>query len=319
MKGSLKKNVGTVVLGLGFSLVALQGSAANKVKLQMKLREGDRYTMQFTTQQSINQTIMDTKQTITQATGIGALMEVTDVTDQGWMTTKTTYQSIQMKQNQNGREVIYDSAKPADAQDPKAKIFQSLLNKSFVITFAPDGTVKAVSGIQELVDGMLSTIELPETLKTQFKTQLNEQFGEQAIKSMFEESMKFYPQTPVAIGESWQARQVLSRSFSAIADTTWTLKEVRNRVATIAVDGTVQPDPNAKPMPLGPFMMRHTLAGRQQGTMTVQLRDGMVSRSELKRSLAGKMFATGLPGQPKEMSWPTTIESTISVEQHRTK
>jgi hypothetical protein len=91
MQGNLKKNVGTIVLGLGFSLVALQGSAVNKVKLQMKLREGDRYTMQFTTQQSISQTIMDTQQNITQATGIGALMEVTDVTDQGWMTTKTTY------------------------------------------------------------------------------------------------------------------------------------------------------------------------------------------------------------------------------------
>jgi Family of unknown function (DUF6263) len=178
-----------------------------------------------------------------------------------------------------------------------------------------------MSGLQELVDGMMgSTVELPEYLKAKLKTRLNEQFGEKAMKSMFEQLI--YPKEPVEIGESWKTRQLGSLDFPTIAtivDKTLTLKEVKNKVAMIAVNSTVQSDPNAKPDQIGrTIMMRYQLAGRQQGNMTVRLSDGMISRSKWQQLLTGKMFVTTvLAGQPIETSSPAEIETTILIEQNR--
>jgi Family of unknown function (DUF6263) len=136
MQANIQRKLGIFVLGFGFSLVALQGSAANKVKLRMKLREGDRYTTQLTTKQSFKPAILDPKHWVTKSVGFGFVTEVTDINNKGWMTTKVTYQSIQIKENLIDREIItYDSKKPSDGQDPSAQFYQALINKSFVINY----------------------------------------------------------------------------------------------------------------------------------------------------------------------------------------
>ncbi|MCX5638754.1 MAG: DUF6263 family protein [Planctomycetota bacterium] len=125
---------------------------------------------------------------------------------------------------------------------------------------------------------------------------------------------KIYPDRPVGVGDSWNKTIVLSVGFPMIMENKWTLKEHKDGVATIELDSTIKPDPNAKPMEMGQMKMSYELSGRQQGLIRMRESTGQLISSKMEQQLSGQVKTQSAGLQPQEMVVPMKIKGVVTME-----
>lgn len=309
------KKLGIAAAALGMSFIATVADAA-PVKLQLRLQKGDRYNIQMVTDQAVNQTILGRAQNTNQVVKIGYLFDVTDVATDGTTAVKMTYKSVQFKQSSPNGAIEYDSARPATGNNPLTASLSTLVGQSISAKITPAGTVKEVQGMDQLIARMISGMKIPNSaVKTQIESTLKSQFGEATFKELFSQSLDIYPTQPINVGDSWNKKVTISNGFPMVVETTYTLKAVKNNIATIDVTSQLKSNPNAPALPIAGASFKQSLAGIQKGNMQIQLSTGMLTQSRLTQDISGKFQVQGLPGASQAMSWPVSIKSTIAIDQ----
>jgi hypothetical protein len=309
------KKLGIAAAALGMSFIATVADAA-PVKLQLRLQKGDRYNIQMVTDQAVNQTILGRTQNTNQMVKIGYLFDVADVATDGTTTVKMTYKSVQFKQSSPNGTVEYDSARPATGNNPLAASLGTLVGQSISAKITPTGTVKEVQGIDQLIARMISGMKIPNNaVKAQIESTLRSQFGEETFKELFSQSLDIYPAQPIDVGDSWSKKMTLSKGFPMTMETIYTLRSVKNNVATVDITSKLKSNPNAPALQISGASLKQNLAGIQKGSMQIQLSTGMVTQSQLNQDVSGNFQVQGLPGASQAMSWPVSIKSTVSINQ----
>ncbi|MEP0817135.1 MULTISPECIES: DUF6263 family protein [Trichocoleus] len=309
------KKLGIVAAALGMSFIAIAADAA-PVKLQLRLQKGDRYSIQMATDQAINQSILGRPQNTNQVVRIGYLFDVIDVAADGTSTVKMTYKSVQFKQSGPNGAIAYDSTRPAPGTNPLTASLSTLVGQSISAKITPAGTVREVQGIDQLIARMISGMKIPNNaVKAQIENTLRSQFGEEMFKELFSQSLDIYPTQPINVGDSWSKKMTLSKGFPMTVETTYTLKAVKNNIATVDISSQVKPSPNAPALQISGASLKQNLAGTQKGSMQIQLNTGMVTQSQVNQDISGKFQVQGLPGASQAMSWPVSVKGTVSIEQ----
>lgn len=174
-----------------------------------------------------------------------------------------------------------------------AKIFGSLINKSFDITILSDGTVSSVNGMDAIVEDMMTAIG-SDMMSQQVAAGMKEQFSNEAMRTTFEQSFKIYPTSKIKPGESWTVDQeTTSGGMDMLINTTYTLKSVTNNKATIVVASNISG-------------MDGQLKGTQNGEMILDATTGMQDNSKMTQNIEGNISANG-------MEVGMNIESLITV------
>lgn len=313
----MKRNLfGILVVVLAVSIVALGNSATDRVQLRLHLQEGKSYNIQMTIDQKISQTIQGQRQDMTQTMGMGYSFDVVEVDENGMVSVKFTYHSVRLKQAGAMGTIEYDSSSPPDVVPPPARAFAALMGEGFSVKFSPEGHVKDVWGVDTMITNMMEKLDIPEgPMKDSMEQNLRNQYSDQALKQMMENMFAIYPDRLVGIGDSWTKRIVISRGFPMILDNTWTLKSRKDGVAIIEAHSTVKPNLEAAPEEIGSMgVISYNLSGKQEGTMEMEEATGMTIRSKLTQQLSGQVMMKPTPQMPEGMSWPISMESTISYE-----
>ncbi|OLP17634.1 hypothetical protein BST81_15025 [Leptolyngbya sp. 'hensonii'] len=311
------KKTGTVAALLAIALTTTQCSN-NQTKLQLRLEEGKSYNFRFSSDQKISQTLMGQQQSVNQFVAMGYSFKVLDVDKDGVMTVQVTYDSVQFKQSGATGTIEYDSTKDAKSTNPLTLGFSALVGKSFSMKIRPDGGVQDIQGADALINDMIKALKIPEgPLKDALMGNMKDQFGDQALKEMMERSLNIYPTQPVKVGDSWQKKVTMTKGFPIIMDTTWTLKELKNGVATVEVVSKLAPNSAAPPIRLEPMEMSYNLTGSQQGTLQLNQQTGFVNQAKLNQNISGQMEMKGIPGTTKSVTVPMQIESLITLEEAR--
>lgn len=128
-----------------------------------------------------------------------------------------------------------------------------------------------------------------------------------------EKMMAIYPDKPVGIGDSWSRKVAVAKGFAMIVDNTWTLKARRGGIAVVEIKSAVKPNPNAKPLDMGPLKLQYDIGGKQQGEMEIDEATGWVIKAKMTQDLSGKVRVQGGAGAPGGMTWPISIKSDIRV------
>lgn len=312
MKKSL---LGILVVILAVSIVSSGSSAAEKIRLQLRLEEGRAYSIQMIVNQEISQTIQGQQQEMTQTIGLGYIFKVEEMEAEGDALVKVTYHSALFKHDGPVGTFEYDSSNPPAEVPLLARGFAALVGQSFSMKISPDGHIKDVQGMNAMLSHILEKLDLPEgTMKTSLEKSLREQFGAQGLKESMETMMAIYPNQPVGIGDSWTERTVISRGLPMILDNTWTLKERKNGLAIIEVSSIVKPNPEAAPMEWGPARLTYDISGKQKGTIELEEATGWTTSGKLTQQFSGQIKAEGGGQIPEGMSWPISIESVISFK-----
>lgn len=292
----------------------VDAAEGDKLDLKLRLKKGDVYNVGFVIDQDIKQILpgQPKAQNLKQKIGMGYRMEVTEVDAEGTTLLRTVYDSVRFRQEGPAGVVEYDSRQPPERVPPIALGFAALPGQTFTIVMTPAGKVAEVRGVNEMLQSIMKRAQMPDgPAQEAMLKMMKEQFGEQAMKEQMQNLFGFYPESPVAVGESWSQEVKISMGFPMVLNNTYTLESRDGGVARIAVESRLSSNPEAKPLEVGPMTMTYALTGSQTGTTHIDEASGWATDATLTQQITGDMTMT-TSGNAQKV--PMAIKSDIAVE-----
>jgi hypothetical protein len=280
--------------------------ASAQVKLSFNPAKGAKYEYAMQIAQTVEQNAMGQKIPMETEMDITYLMEIRDKTPQETQA-QFTYRDISCMISSPVMKMGYDSKNPVENPSEMDRVlgmmFGTLIGKPFTINVAPDGSVKSVSGMDAIAGNMTQAIASGGQTAAQVGASMKQQFSDDAMKNMFEQSLKIYPAGAVKPGDSWNVESTVTLSgMNTAINTKYTLKEVRKNEAAIAMEATVNMQPGAG--------MEGNFSGTQTGTMLVNVKTGMPVSSELSQNIKGSLKTQGI-----DISMDMNTKTTLSTKE----
>jgi len=268
-----------------FLMWGLSGAFA-QISLSFNPERGAKYEYQTDMSQNAKQSVMGQEIPMVMEQSIKYLMEITEKTAQE-ITARITYNEMTFSMSNPMMRVEYDSKKPVESHtgmvDPIfAKMFGAMMGQSLTAVFSPDGSVKSVTGMEAIGERMINAIAGENPMFAQMGEQMKQQFNDDAMSSTFEQSFKIYPANRVNVGTSWNVDgSTMVNNMNTGYKNKYTLKEVNNNMAIIAVEGEIEMNPGAG--------VDGKITGTQTGTFTIDTRTGMPTTSEISQNSKGSI------------------------------
>lgn len=284
-----------------------------KIRCEMRFKEGEKYFLRFVTEQKISQTISGQQQNIEQAIGIGCDLDVKKVEPDGNALMSCTYSWANLKQTGVGGKLIYDSSDKAAPVPAMAQGFAALLDEDFSVKITPLGRVEDVMDIRTLRDNVGK--KLPEgPMKEALKVGIIQFINAEGIKEWMENYLAIYPEKPVGIGDSWKRTLTLTRGDSMTVENEWSLKDRKDGVLFVEVKSSIKSNPKAMPVGMGSAKVSYDLSGTQQGQIEFEESTGRLIRSRTNQDISGQINVE-VPGkQTQQPPIPVRINGIVTCE-----
>lgn len=276
------------------------GGSGEKVQLTMKAEAGHVQKSHYVSDQVITQKIMGMSQKVAQVTEIFLVQEVESVDENGNAKIKVTYERVKSSvENAITGKQTYDSEE-GDEDSPLAAGYGMLIGKAFHMTMDKQSRIVDVTGVEELMAGMFGDDD-DEVSKV-----LSKSFGPEAMKKNLQQMALVFPDVLVGEGDTWGENYELAGEFGLGVETTYKVDQVDADNVVLALEGSVKTAENSS-IDMGVMSMEYDITGEQTGTMEINRKTGMLTKSEIQQELEGKVKASG-------MTIPMTIRSTTTIE-----
>lgn len=284
------------------------------IDLKLKLKKGDVFTIETTTDQLIQQDVMGQKQEQTQVTTFINRYEVTESQDDLY-TMKVTYTDVYVSMKTPMGDMEYDSKNPPADISPALQGFAGLKGSYFTMQLNHKGEVKKVEGVDEMLDKMINNMDIPsDDMRAGIKENMKTQFGDEALKSSMERSMAIYPDKSVKKGDSWKKNTSMSMGMYADIENTYTLTSIEGNKANVKVASVVSSMEDNKGMEIGGMKIFYEVGGKQVGVIELDIQSGLTRSSSIDQDLSGTVRLEGNPQLPDGTTWPISIKSKISTK-----
>ena len=271
----------------GLCLISCLITVSAQVKLSFNPEVGTKYEYYMEMVQNIKQNVMGQEIPIETEMSGKHLMEIKNKTPQE-IHVQMTYLEFTILVSNPMMNIKYDSKNPienpSEMEKMFGKIFSTLINESFTVVFAPNGSVKSVTGMETIIKNMLDAVSTDGQLAMQIGAQMSQQFSDEAMKNMFVQSFYSYPDNAVKIGDSWNVENtILMNGMNFGINAKNTLKGINANAATIETTSDVGMD-----------MEGGKLAGKQTGTTIIDIATGMPVTSDIYQDIKGSIKAQGM-------------------------
>lgn len=296
---------------LGLSVLALAfAPAAKKMDLNFKLEKGKTYHQTIDMNSTTKQTIQGQEQTVKQAVSSKMSMELKSE-DPAGDTYTLTYENINMQVEQGPNVQTYNSDTAAlETVDPMSRIFTGITGEKFDATFTKKGKVKKVSGLEGIISDATSGMG-PQGQA--IASQLSSSFGDDGLAKNLETLTAIMPEKAVKVGDTWTNEQFTSSGLPLILKNTFTLKGVKDKVATIAVDGTLSIDPANASTQIQGMDATYFMDGTRSGTIRMEVETGWVKSATFKDDIAGSITLAANAQMPEGLTIPIEMKTTTTV------
>lgn len=270
----------TLVL-LGFS-----AEAQKSYVLKQNFPIGKTYDFTLISDQIINQQMAGKKLSLSQNIGTAYSFDIQN--GEGLeKDIEVTYKRIFMKSKGMGNQLEMDSD---DADTTKENSFRGLKGATFHMVMLPDGSIRSLTGIDQMVTKMVSKMKTDSAKAANIKASLSQQFNAESMKQTMESSLKIYPAKAVKIGDSWTVDTKMQLTMPVETITKYTLTAVKDNVAFLNINGTL--------LSKGTFQSMGNkidtdLTGTNVGDAELDLKTGLILKSHLRMELSGKMQIGG--------------------------
>ncbi|TCD12959.1 hypothetical protein EZ449_02625 [Pedobacter frigidisoli] len=275
-----------ITLLLTTCLISIGTFAQKSYVLKQNLPIGKKYGFSMISDQIINQKIGGQKINLTQNIGTDYTFAIRNG-DNLEKDIEVVYNRIYMKSVVGGNTMTMDS----DDQDTtKQNPFKGLKGATFNMVMEPNGTIKSLTGIEQMLTNMASKMAKDSVMMQNIKASLSKQFNSEGMKQTMESSLKIYPDKPVKIGDSWTVDTKMQMTMPIETITKYTLKEVRDGIAYLGVSGTLISKGNFETMG---NKMETNLTGTNSGDAELDIKTGLILNSHLRIELVGTMNSMG--------------------------
>ena len=233
---------------------------------------------------------------------------VQQVDADGNITVDWTYTRIQMSAELAETSLEWDSDRPDStlAGTPQASMIaplQAMLGRTLTVVMTPRGEILEWSGGEAMLAAMLEGMD--PAMSLMMEEQLGPMFDGEQMASQFMGGATTFPESPMAVGDSWTARSevplpMLGNMVSEIRNTVTEFgNQSGERVVLIVHEGTMELDAPE----LGPDLpMTITLnEGSQSGSTTFSLDRGLIlsTTNTTEQAMTSSMPAMGIRMQTR--------------------
>ncbi|POY37050.1 hypothetical protein C3K47_08305 [Solitalea longa] len=279
-------NKKTLVLVLIGTITFTNLWAQKAITLKQNLTLGKKYTYEMNVDQNINQDVMGQQIDMKQLLNITYSFDIVNAIKQD-KNIKVVYDKIYSLTEAMGASTEYDSAKDdGTGNNP----LSALKGAGFTMVVSPKGEVKSVKGADEMMEKMAQKSSSDSATVEKVKEMLGKQFGNEALKSTMESSLKIYPDKPVKVGESWMIESSVQSMLPMNIKSTYTLNEVKDNKAYITVNSVISANGPAEIMGL---TLQTNLNGQNNGNMVLDIKTGVALDYQVKVEIDGTMSAMG--------------------------
>lgn len=261
---------------------------AVELTLQPTGNQSFTYASTNTTETSISMMGMDQKVLVEQT--VKQQYDVKKVNTDGTFDLTITTKSMKMEQVNPMMNMRFDSDNPEN-NEPKDMVdgLNNMIGKKFDVVVDKQGAVKSLNVEGNLFDGVFDNIPGGEQMAAQFESQ----FGENAIKSALSQTLGFFPDKPVKIGDTWVKNTTSEMGMKLDLQTTYKLKERKNGIAIIEFVSDAKTDPKEAPLEMMGMTMSYDIKGTMKGTIIVDEKTGWAIKNTGEQNMKGKMNMSG--------------------------
>lgn len=287
------------------------GASLDPVVLQLDLEEGAVYRIRTLTTQDISQSFEGQTFEIGQKMGFEYTYTVTSREPDGSAWVDVIYTRAIFESETLFGSDSYDSADSPSQIPEGAEGFAAVVGTGFSMKIGSDGEILKIEGLDEMLDQILSGLNLPDAETRQaFELTMRQQYSEQAMKDQLGNLLFDFPEGSLQVGDSWSSTQESNVMLPIIAETTYTLLDFDENTALIEVRSEIRTGEGEGGMDFGLFAFDFTISGTQEGTIQVDLNTGLAN-SVIDQILLGEMTMV-IEGE--EVSVPLNINQTVQVE-----
>ncbi len=280
--------------------------SAQEIMLKWGFQEGSQVVMQMTNRMEMLMPGGFSSQVMDQTVRMRQTVQSVDLS--GDATLMVTTEHMRMEGIGPAGNQLYDSDTGDIPSDPAILGAAAMVRQSYSMVVQPDGTVKSVQGIEELVEAMRTSFP-PEVAPM-----LDEMFNADILIEIAQQGMQILPTDPISPGDSWQTSFTMPNPLlgEVTNNLTFVLDQVEERdgktVALLSSTGEIVAD---APDGLKGLPMEMDVDAEMTGSLIFELDRGLVLSSITTNEMT--MTMSGPDGASMTMPM-TTVTSLELVE-----
>lgn len=280
--------------------------SAQEIMLKWGFQEGSQVVMQMTNRMEMSMPGGFSTQVMDQTVRMRQTVQSVDLS--GDATLMVTTEHMRMEGIGPAGNQLYDSDTGDIPSDPAILGAAAMVGQSYSMVVGPDGTVKSVQGIEELVEAMRTSFP-PEVAPM-----LDEMFSADILIEIAQQGMQILPTDPISPGDSWQTSFTMPNPLlgEVTNNLTFVLDQVGERdgktIALLSSTGEIVAD---APDGLEGLPMEMDVDAEMTGSLIFELDRGLVLSSITTNEMT--MTMSGPDGASMTMPM-TTVTSLELVE-----
>lgn len=298
------------VLLLSFLCFALL-LQAQKSDLSLHLETGKTYQTKSVSLGTINQELMGNKMTIdmeiTAAINFNIQSQTAETID---MEVRYSDMLMQIKAAQVNMKVSSDSL---DSSNPLSGMLVKMTEQPFYLKINHKGEVLEVRDMDKLMNSMIEAMaDIPAMQRAQLQKQMEDSYGEDALKNNLANMLTIFPAEPVAPGDSWTMQSTINSGMMLLLNTTYTLKGEEGSCYIIASTGTMITPENAPAIDAGGMKMDFVMNGSFESELKIDKKSGWLVAGTSTQNIDGHAKIEASEQLPNGMEIPMKIVNSSS-------
>ena len=264
-------------------------SGGNAITLKFNLTKGSKYNYNIQMNMHVSESVMGNNVNVENKMGMGYTFEVIN-DSAGWKTLTSTISRISMDVNAGAQSIKFDTdsatTDTAGAAGMMSKIFGAMKGGQFSFTMNDKGRVGEVSGMKEMMQRMMGSINVPNA--EMIMQSIGKSFDEANFKQNIEQSFGTYPDKPVKPGDTWTRTQtIISNGLPIKSENTYTLNSVTGDNANVKVSSKLSAGADSSAAGI------KGMDGTTTGEMSYNIPLGVPTSGKLNMKLNMKVSAQG--------------------------
>ena len=267
-----------------------------KYTIAYNLPQGETFKHRMSVESKTSQEVMGQKMEAVFNMNMEMSYYVKNVDDDNY-TIDMTYNTISINMDAMGMNLSFDSNTTEEKATHQnlSPIFRAMTNTPVEMEINKHGETKSVKGFEKIYESVANaTSELDAMTKEQMLAQSKEQFSEQALTEIMNQTSAVFTKEPVAVGEKWIAN--IERTPNVPVATTMELKlvSVKDNIATIEGAGDISTGPEGITKEKNGVQAVLKLNGTQTVTTTLDLATGWVVEANVTQNIEGTIEVEGM-------------------------
>ena len=198
---------------------------AEKNTLELNLAKYKVYTQDSKTNMNMNMNMMGQEFNLVMSVGGHMSFKVKDIIDTIY-DFEVCYDSLFAKMSIMGRDMAFSSERMSDTNDMMSKMMSTMKNKKFGMKMSKKGRIVELNDMDSIFSEFFKMEGLTQEQRTQLKSQVEQNFGEENLKSSMSQICTIFPDKPVEIGDKWTIPGKMVTTLKSNTNTVYELKEV---------------------------------------------------------------------------------------------